>query len=530
MRRADGAGVESLTTMRRRTTDLGRLRRHIFTLDPPPERTRAGDVRFFSAPGEAREALEIARRVLDEAGSGVRVRRDGGVPARAAAVPRACSSTRSSARACPRTSIAARVGRIRRAARSWRSSRAPARSCRPDASTNTCRSARCPRLGARRQPVAAIVPDDEAYARFDDRRSQSTARSGETLGRRRRRFRRRGDRRRHAARAVEVGRADRRVGGDRRRAIARTAAPLAPAARRSRRRLQLQLRRTGARGARFAAHRARIERDLRNLRICASSRCRSSTRSPTGRTRRRGASGSIASPRSRRACSQRPARVLRVLAELAADGVDRPGAARGSARCAAGAPADARTGSAGGALRPRVRRHAAPAARTRVPSGLRARAGRARVSAAGARGSAAARRGAARDERPPGHAVRSDGGRTVCCSGSRSAPRPSALYLSYPRLGAEMGDMRPRVPSFYALDVMRAITGRVPDDRALAAEAADGSRAQPGVAGAPRSGARHRRSRARSRRPQAAARHARRHAVKGHARYLLELNERSGEA
>jgi hypothetical protein len=36
-----------------------------------------------------------------------------------------------------------------------------------------------------------------------------------------------------------------------------------------------------------------------------------------------------------------------------------------------------------------------------------------------------------------------------------------------------MGDMRPRVPSFYALDVMRAITGRVPDYRVLAAEAAE---------------------------------------------------------
>src|SRR5581483_11124366 len=32
---------------------------------------------------------------------------------------------------------------------------------------------------------------------------------------------------------------------------------------------------------------------------------------------------------------------------------------------------------------------------------------------------------------------------------------------------------RARVPSFYALDVMRAITGRVPDHRVLAAEAAD---------------------------------------------------------
>ena len=35
-------------------------------------RERAGDVTFFSAPGEAREATEIARRVLEEARRGVR--------------------------------------------------------------------------------------------------------------------------------------------------------------------------------------------------------------------------------------------------------------------------------------------------------------------------------------------------------------------------------------------------------------------------------------------------------------------------
>ena len=53
-------------------------------------------------------------------------------------------------------------------------------------------------------------------------------------------------------------------------------------------------------------------------------------------------------------------------------------------------------------------------------------------------------------------------------------PRPAALllrlaagaagerlYFSYPRM--ELGEARPRVPSFYALDVERAVTGRVPD-------------------------------------------------------------------
>jgi hypothetical protein len=45
------------------------------------------------------------------------------------------------------------------------------------------------------------------------------------------------------------------------------------------------------------------------------------------------------------------------------------------------------------------------------------------------------------------------------------------LFLSYPRL--DVAETRARVPSFYALDVMRAITGRVPDHRVLASDAAE---------------------------------------------------------
>jgi CRISPR/Cas system-associated exonuclease Cas4 (RecB family) len=52
-------------------TDLAHLRRYIFTSEPPPVRDRAGDVELFSAPGEGREAVEIVRRVLDEAAAGV---------------------------------------------------------------------------------------------------------------------------------------------------------------------------------------------------------------------------------------------------------------------------------------------------------------------------------------------------------------------------------------------------------------------------------------------------------------------------
>jgi hypothetical protein len=52
-------------------TDLAHLRRYVFTNERPPLRKAAGDVRLFSAPGEGREAVEIIRRILDEAQAGV---------------------------------------------------------------------------------------------------------------------------------------------------------------------------------------------------------------------------------------------------------------------------------------------------------------------------------------------------------------------------------------------------------------------------------------------------------------------------
>ncbi len=45
------------------------------------------------------------------------------------------------------------------------------------------------------------------------------------------------------------------------------------------------------------------------------------------------------------------------------------------------------------------------------------------------------------------------------------------VYLSYPRL--DVAETRARVPSFYALDVVRAMTGEIPDHRQLAREAAE---------------------------------------------------------
>ena len=53
-------------------SDLTALRRYLFATRQPPVRDARGDVRLFSAPGEERECVEIARRVLAEARSGIR--------------------------------------------------------------------------------------------------------------------------------------------------------------------------------------------------------------------------------------------------------------------------------------------------------------------------------------------------------------------------------------------------------------------------------------------------------------------------
>ena len=53
--------------------DLASLRRFLFNAEAqPPERALDGSLEFFSAPGEGRECVEIARRILREAQRGVR--------------------------------------------------------------------------------------------------------------------------------------------------------------------------------------------------------------------------------------------------------------------------------------------------------------------------------------------------------------------------------------------------------------------------------------------------------------------------
>jgi CRISPR/Cas system-associated exonuclease Cas4 (RecB family) len=71
-----GAAVETLADPAPPDSDLANLRRYVFSAERPAERARSPEqspfsVSLFSAPGEGREAVEIVRRALDEAERGV---------------------------------------------------------------------------------------------------------------------------------------------------------------------------------------------------------------------------------------------------------------------------------------------------------------------------------------------------------------------------------------------------------------------------------------------------------------------------
>ena len=217
----------------------------------------------------------------------------------------------------------------------------------------------------------------------------------------------------HAALAVEMGGADRRVGGGRRPHAAGRQGAVAPPARRARRRLPNTASRELTREEPESARIARFERDLRNLR--APARVRAADRRRAGRMAGRGDLGRVARAvlaRWRQRALSRPDAGAADAGGSAADGGGRSGHARRGARRAARSPGHARLGSAGAPLRPAVRRHAASGARPVVPRGLRARAGRARGAAASARGSAAARRP------PPRRSIRRWSARTIAAAPS----------------------------------------------------------------------------------------------------------------
>lgn len=71
MDRLKSLGLERELLEQTGESDLVALRRYLFARRQPPVREPAGDVRFFSAPGEGRECVEIARRIVQEARRGV---------------------------------------------------------------------------------------------------------------------------------------------------------------------------------------------------------------------------------------------------------------------------------------------------------------------------------------------------------------------------------------------------------------------------------------------------------------------------
>jgi ATP-dependent helicase/nuclease subunit B len=68
----DKRGVQIEIIEEAKHNDLTQLARYLFSKEPPPERTRTDELVWFSAPGEGRECVEIARRILKEADRGVR--------------------------------------------------------------------------------------------------------------------------------------------------------------------------------------------------------------------------------------------------------------------------------------------------------------------------------------------------------------------------------------------------------------------------------------------------------------------------
>ena len=502
------------------STDLGRLRRHIFTVQPPPERSRVGDVQFFSAPGEAREALEIARRALDEAAAGVRFDEMA-----------VCLRT-------PGQYIGLLENAFDRAgvpAYFDRGTHRPDPSGRAFIALLWCACEKLsakrfdeylslgevPRLGPPAAPPTAL-PGDEIYARFEATEPERTdtnpwedvvASDSEEEAIVAGALRAPWKWEELIVESAVIGGVDRAQGKQRwRRRLDGLAAEY---------RIRMtELEREEPESPRLH----RLARDLRNLRHLREFAL--PIIDTLGDWPMEATWGdwldrfTDLAPRVLR----RPGRVLRLLADL------RPMASIGPV------PLDEvrdllQTRLLTLERDPPDRRYGRVFVGT--PHQIRGRVFRV-VFVPGL----AERVFPQRVREDP---LLPDDARRLTSAGLVTSPARTAaerlmlrlaigaaterLYLSYPRVGTELGDMRPRVPSFYALDVMRAMTGRLPDHRTLAAEAAeaaDVSLAWP----APRDPARAVDDLEHDLAVLAPLLEARDIArVKGHARYLLELNQ-----
>ena len=198
---------------RRAIRRLGSVRICAVTCSSTSGRRRAARRRCSSVFGAGRGARGGRNRPPRARRSRARraVRRDGRASAHAAAVSRAARARVRPRRRAGVFRIAARGVPIRRAARSSRCCRARSKDCRRSGSTSICRSARCRRWATSRDGVRSARRSSGTPTK---RRSRIRRIAADAVDDRR--HGRRGGRRRHAAVAVEVGRADRRVGGRRR--------------------------------------------------------------------------------------------------------------------------------------------------------------------------------------------------------------------------------------------------------------------------------------------------------------------------
>ena len=156
-RSGPSARASAATTRAGVDGDLSRARHFLFAEAAPPSRTAGGEVLFFSAPGEGREAVEIARRILDEARAGTPFD-EMAVLLRAPEIYGSLLEVALQRAGIPAWFARGTRGRIRPAARSWRCSIARWSGSRRGDSRSTSRSVRCHRWTrpARRRRIARL--------------------------------------------------------------------------------------------------------------------------------------------------------------------------------------------------------------------------------------------------------------------------------------------------------------------------------------------------------------------------------------
>ena len=446
-------------------TGLDRVRRHLFAATAPPPAEPLQEVELFSAPGEGRESVEIARRVLREARRGIPFDRmaialrapqhyagllehaleRAGVPAyfeRGTRRPHPAGRAFLALLACALDNLSARrfaeylsLGQVPEA---------------PDA--------------ARAFPMS----NDEVFGALGERAERQASEREEA------------DEAAAAATPDTPVRRAFRAPWKWERLLAES--KVVASEERWARRLNGLVARVRAAAPRARAHRARVaaDRSARAERSTTSIswRLRAADHADAGGVARAGGVGRVARAfrAARAARAARPDRVLRVLADLRPMGAIGPvtlDEAVAGARRSAG---ERRSGAA----RPR----AATAACSSPPR---------RSCAAAASTSCSSRRS-------PSGCSRRSRARIRCCWTMRVEQLDPALttqperaeleklqlrlavgaaeerlYVSFPTV--EIGEGRPRVPSLYVLEVWRAMTGRVPSADELQQAAARSSRA-----------------------------------------------------